>query len=137
MGFTFGSNQIDIEIEGKTYKVANTYGLDKKMAEVRQECIKYADAIDRTDAKEESEIFDVFFSFVRETVDGLLGNHVFDQIFEDKELDVYEATDVMMYIVNTIQQYRTNKYGNYSGNTKSKLSVATKPAKSKKKKKRK
>ena len=137
MGFTFGSNQIEIEIEGKIYKIANTFGLDKKMSEVRKECIRYADEMDKTNSDNEDEIFDMFFGFARETIDELIGNHAFDNIFKARVLDVYEVTDVLLYIVNTIQQYRTDKYGNYSGSSKPKMSVATKPAKSKKKKKRK
>lgn len=136
MGFTFGANQIEIEIEGKIYKIANTFGLDKKMSEVRKECIRYADEMDKTNSDNEDEIFDMFFGFARETIDELIGNHAFDNIFKARVLDVYEVTDVLLYIVNTIQQYRTDKYGNYSGSSKPKMSVATKPAKKKKKKRK-
>ena len=91
MGFTFGANQIEIEIEGKIYKIANTFGLDKKMSEVRKECIRYADEMDKTNSDNEDEIFDMFFGFARETIDELIGNHAFDNIFKARVLDVYEV----------------------------------------------
>lgn len=110
--FDFNKNNVELEIGEAKFSVnLGDPTLITRLRNFSQKAKANAAAI-TTDQDPVKTINDTF-NFVSEALDNLLGAGATDEIFKGRKTSAYDAMDVLVFVVNTIQEEHTKKNSNY------------------------
>lgn len=106
MGFKFAErNIINIEIEDKVYPVQYNQRLVKNILAISEEAQKASGSIKENDIESINNACNI----VKKGIDSILGENASKEIFKDRQQDLMETIDVIMYIFDEINRFKNNK----------------------------
>lgn len=105
--FEFRKRGIALDIEGVQVTVPATVEYAKKLEDAGKEMRAFG-----TQMKEEKDV-EKGIDFMLDILDDLLGEDTVDAITADRDVDIYDCLDLMMYISEEVQTYHTERANSY------------------------
>lgn len=112
--FQFANNNVELDIAGKRFIIPGTVEYAIKIKEFGLAAAQYAQQLKERDDEEQALRDGI--QFMRSSLDTILGDGAAEQIFADREDNLYDYVDIMQYISDEFAQFQKQKQSRYAPN---------------------
>lgn len=111
--FNFRDAKVKMKIAGHVFEVDMGDGaLKQQFATFSQRALEYSKALQSSE--DAAKTLEEATQFVLTSIDGILGQGASEKIFEGRAIDLADATDVVNYILQSLNQARLKRLQRYN-----------------------
>lgn len=126
--FQFANNNVELDISGNRFTIPGTVEYAIKIKEFGAAAAQYAQQL--REREDEDQALRDGIQFMRSSLDAILGDGAAEQIFADREDNLYDYVDIMQYISDEFAQFQKQKQSQYSPNRAQRRYAAKPPSSS-------
>lgn len=126
--FQFANNNVELDISGNRFTIPGTVEYAIKIKEFGAAAAQYAQQL--REREDEDQALRDGIQFMRSSLDTILGDGAAEQIFADREDNLYDYVDIMQYISDEFAQFQKQKQSQYSPNRAQRRYAAKPPSSS-------
>lgn len=113
--FNFKDNDLKLEIEGETFKLdTSNPELISRVVDFGNEATKRAKELENEDSYVEA--LEQLIAFCTDSIDTILGEKASKRIWKDRSVSLFDAMDVINYIIASVKEDREDKFNKYTPN---------------------
>lgn len=110
--FRFKKMILPIDIEGMRFDIEMTAKFGAKLRYLAQKSLREADAIEKI--KDPGTRNARTVSFLSGVIDAILGDGAIERIFSDRTPDLFDLSDMLLYICDTYNEYQQRRIAGYA-----------------------
>ena len=110
--FTFRDARVKLKIAGHVFEVdMGKRALHEEFADFSQRALEYSKALKAS--KDAKKTLEEATRFILASIDRMLGQGASEKIFQGRAVDLADATDVVIYILQSLNQARARRMQRY------------------------
>lgn len=110
--FSFKDAKVKMKLAGHVFEVdMGNRALHEQFTSFSQRALEYSKALQTSE--DAAKTLEQATQFMLESIDGMLGQGASETIFEGRTIDLADATDVVNYILQCLNQAREKRLARY------------------------